>query len=99
MTRWSVWELQLAWLQVRTRHLVGTVVEEQCGRVTSAVLTIDFVSQAATTASGRIFTLQGPPGIDPDAQYMLVGFLRLRGASGEKNVTAEVSAAMSSVGA
>jgi hypothetical protein len=97
MTRWSCWELQLAWLKVRTRHLVGRVVETQSGRVSAAIVSIDSVSRTATTESGRNFTLQGPPGVDPDAQYLLTGLIRLRAGTDERNVTAEVAARLSDI--
>lgn len=90
MARWSFWELQLAWHPTPTLHLVGLVLEEQCGRVTSAVVGVDQVARTVSTASGRRFVLQGLPGTDPDAAYVLAGLRRIGGATSERNVTAEV---------
>lgn len=96
--RWSLWELQLAWLPARTKHLVGFVLEEQSGRVSSAVKGIDAVSRTVTSESGRTFVLEGPPGVDPDADYVMSILRRLGAITCERNVTAEVVAALVAAG-
>ena len=96
--RWSIWELQLAWLPERTRHLVGFVLEEQSGRVSSPVEGIDAVSRTVTSESGRAFVLAGPPGVDPDADYVMSILRRLGAVTSERNVTTEVVAALVAAG-
>jgi hypothetical protein len=98
MSHWSIWELQLSWLTSRTRHLVGRVVEEGCGKVSSTVVAIDAERRTVTTETGRVYVLQGPPGTDPDAAYTLHGFIRMHGASSETDVTAELVAQLASGG-
>lgn len=92
--RWSFWELQLAWLPERTRHLVGFVSEELSGRVSSSIKAMDAVSRTVTTESSRTFVLAGPPGVDPDAVYVMSILRRLGAVRDERNVTAEVVAAL-----
>lgn len=90
IARWSFWELQLAWLPERTRHLVGLVVAQQVGRVSNAIAGIDLNSRMVTTETGSTFVLEGPPGVDPDAAYVLSMLRRLGAISGERNVTADL---------
>lgn len=90
IAQWSIWELQLAWTPERTRHLVGLVVAQQVGRVTSTIAGIDASSRTVTTETGRTFVLEGPPGVDPDAAYVLSMLRRLGAIAGERNVTADL---------
>lgn len=50
-------------------HLLG-FVPQKAGRVTSAIYNFDSETQKITTASGRIYTLIGPPGKSDDAEYI-----------------------------
>ena len=90
IARWSFWELQLAWTPERTRHLVGLVVAQQVGRVSSAIASIDANSRTVTTETGRTFVLEGPPGVDPDAAYVLSMLRRLGAVAAERNVTTDL---------
>lgn len=89
---WSVWELQLAWREARTGHLLGRVLEKHCGEVSSPIVALDPVARVVTVESGRVYELLGPPGVDEDARYRLDGFIRMGGAAEARNVTAEFAA-------
>ena len=84
--------MQLPWLGKRTRHLVGWVVEEGSGKVSSTVVTVEPASRQVTTETGRVYTLDGPPAVHGDAQYTLHAFIRLHKAVEPTDVTAEVAA-------
>jgi hypothetical protein len=91
---WSVWELQLAWRETRTGHLLGRVLEKHCGEVSSPIVTLDPTTRVATVESGRVYELLGPPGADEDALYRLDGLVRMGGAAAARNVTAEFAACL-----
>lgn len=64
LTRWQVRQVGPA----GTRHCVGWAEYE--GRVTSSVVHFEPESRTATTRSGRRYRLEGPPGVDPDAEWV-----------------------------
>lgn len=65
LIRWSVFRTHKgSW------HLVGFCEENQEGRVSSAVETIDPETSRAVTRSGRVYQLLGPPGPDISALYV-----------------------------
>jgi hypothetical protein len=73
-----------------SRSLVGWCIENAEGRVSSAIHEFDQESLRGRTASGRVYQLQGPPGHDPDAEYVWARWLRINGYSDWVDVTAEV---------
>ena len=68
MTNWRVFQLRGPTGR-RSRHLVGRAGGE--GRVCSALASLDLLTLTAISGSGRFYRLPGPPGHDPDAQYVL----------------------------
>lgn len=69
----------------RTRHLVGRADWE--GRVCSEIVKFDTQDLRATTKSGRVYKLEGPPGRDLDAEYVFGIWLQGTGYTQEKDMT------------
>ncbi|WP_136525493.1 SANTA domain-containing protein [Geomonas ferrireducens] len=65
LTRWSVMETQDG-----ARHLVGYNSDNFEGRVSTPIKSFDSVTARVITQSGRIYELVGPPGYDPDADWV-----------------------------
>ncbi|ANB77352.1 hypothetical protein AYM40_35340 [Paraburkholderia phytofirmans OLGA172] len=53
-----------------TDRLVGARLDDFDGRVSSALTEFDRERMVATTRSGRVYLLQGPPGYNADAEYV-----------------------------
>ena len=69
----------------RSRHLVGWSGER--GRVSTAVDVIHLESMTATTESGRIYGMVGPPGWNSDASYVMGVWMRVNGVVRHKDMT------------
>lgn len=52
------------------RHVVGFNEIFAEGRVSTAIVSVDFDGRRCFTASGRVYYLHGPSGIDRDAEYV-----------------------------
>ncbi|MBI3568889.1 MAG: hypothetical protein HY084_11890 [Gemmatimonadetes bacterium] len=63
-------------------HLAGRNVSEGAGRMSSAITGFDRASKRAVTASGRVYSLVGPPGRDADGVWVADQWLRRRGLGG-----------------
>ena len=61
-------EVQMA--DITQHHLVGYCLQNNEGRVTSAVSHFSPTSLTAVTHSGRTYQLSGPPGNDRDACHV-----------------------------
>jgi len=83
MTHWRLFQL-LGQTGRRSRHLVGRAGGE--GRVCSALASLDLLTLTAISGSGRFYRLQGPPGQDPDAQYVWDAWSRFAGATHVRDV-------------
>lgn len=91
IVRWRVIETDL-----NERHLVGYVLENSEGRVSSALEEIDSKKRIVTTRSGRVYELSGPPGFDADGQHVWQRWKRINDVKSEQDVTQEVWAQLSS---
>lgn len=65
LTRWSVKETQTG-----ERHFVGYNIDDNEGRASTAIRSFDSCTARGITASGRIYQLVGPPGRDPDGDWV-----------------------------
>lgn len=65
LIRWQMIEVQMA--DVTQHYLVGYCLQNNEGRVTSAISHFNPTSLTAVTHSGRTYQLSGPPGNDCDA--------------------------------
>lgn len=63
--RWHVFETPKG-----TRHFCGYAMAYGEGRVSSPVVAFDPATMSGRTASGRVYRLDGPPGLHPDAAYV-----------------------------
>lgn len=84
---WSVREVAFVGDSERTRHLVGYVARRRSGRVTSAIKDFDKEKMTMTTARGRIYHLEGPPGFSNDGEYVWEEWKRLNEAIDEIDVS------------
>ena len=84
MTHWRLFQLRGPSGR-RSRHLVGRADDE--GRVCSSLARLDIISLTAVSWSGRHYTLCGPPGFDPDAEYVFTAWLQFTKASNAKDMT------------
>ncbi len=69
----------------RSRHLVGLADRE--GRVCSGIVLWDLKNLCATTVSGRVYQLMGPPGWNADADYVFEGWKAVNGCEKVKDMT------------
>lgn len=72
ISRWRLVQVKHAGALFQ-RHLVGLADDE--GRVTTAITALNLQTMQAETASGRIYTVFGPPGTDRDAAYVYAKWL------------------------
>lgn len=68
LIRWQMIEVQMA--DVTPHYLVGYCLQNNEGRVTSAVFHFNLMPLTAVTHSGRTYQLSGPPGNDRDACHV-----------------------------
>lgn len=88
LARWRVVEVYTKKAQVE-RHFIGYNVEDQEGRVSSAIQNFDPKVAQGTTRSGRVYELIGEPGRDPDGEYVWENWARIKQFTDEKDVTTE----------
>lgn len=67
---WSIKEVLFEEDEERTRHLIGFILEEEVGRVSSAIKNFDPDQMLIQTQSGRLYKLSGEPGKNLDADYV-----------------------------
>jgi hypothetical protein len=72
------------------RHFIGLCPECVGGRVSTAIQSFDQKSMRGLTRSGRVYQLVGPPGMDPDAIYVLNAWLEVNQVEMTKDVTEEL---------
>jgi hypothetical protein len=88
LQRWQVYRVDGA------DHLVGWNATDREGRVSSAIVNFDRRLRRITTGSGRTYSLDGPPGHDPDAEHVF-GIWRLAWEVRRvTNVTSEYSSSL-----
>jgi len=87
MTLWAIFET----LDQHHHHLVGLVMQDDAPKVTSYILPNSFnpaASSVLTAQSRRVYTLQGPPGLDVIAMHLWIAWVRGYGVTGFKEVSA-----------
>jgi hypothetical protein len=89
MMRWSIREAQFDDPNDQSRHVVGYVARKGKGRVSSAIQSFDREKMRIKTRSGRVYQLDGPPGFDPDAEYVWAHWKALNQVRDETDVTQE----------
>lgn len=90
LTNWSVREVPNIPGTGVDRVLVGYCVENREGRTSRPIKHIDLKAMVCTSESGRAYLLQGPPGDDPDAEYVFRSWCVINQVTQAANVTDEV---------
>ena len=91
---WSVFEVQLPGLTMRTRHFAGQNVTDHEGRTSSAITTFDAATGRGITQSGRVYQLHGGTGLSGDGEYTWCRWLSINSATDVMDVTAEIKKMM-----
>ena len=65
LLRWTVREIDAG-----SRHFVGARADDFSGRVSSAIVNFDSATMIGITRTGRAYRLEGPPGVNQDAEYV-----------------------------
>lgn len=86
---WSVREARFSDPDDSSHHLVGYLPRRGHGRVTSAIKAFDRTAMCITTSSGRVYYLEGQPGINPDAEYVWNIWKEANGVQEEVDVTGQ----------
>ncbi|MDP2325372.1 MAG: hypothetical protein Q8N51_15275 [Gammaproteobacteria bacterium] len=73
-----------------TRHLAGWSCEDHQGQVSSAVQRFDPSTRSCITGSGRVYRLQGCPGLGSDGEYVWNRWKGIAGVTEQRNVTQAV---------
>jgi len=89
ISRWSIREARFDEPNDQSRHVVGYVARKGKGRVSSAIQSFDRDKMRIQTRSGRVYQLEGPPGFDPDAEYVWAHWKTLNQVRDETDVTQE----------
>lgn len=94
---WSVFEVFLPGIGVRTRHFVGTSIRDREGRTSSPIESFDAATQQGITSSGRVYQLVGHrTGSSLDATYVWNRWKHLNQAEDIVDVTVEIKTMMES---
>ena len=72
------------------RHFVGWCNENQEGRVSSTIREFDPEGMKGVTSTGRVYQLQGAPGLNGDAEYVRNRWLSMYGNPHWSDVTGEL---------
>jgi hypothetical protein len=88
LRRWRVMEVVLR-NGIRSRHVWGHDVTNEAGRASSAIRKFNKEDMTATTHSGRIYQLLGPPGHANQGEYAWQNWCRINGVISESDVTDE----------
>ena len=83
LTGWRVFEAD------GTRHFAGWCVENQEGRVSSAIADFDAETMLGLTTSGRAYQLVGPPGLNREAEYVMSRWLDFNNIASVKQLSTE----------
>lgn len=69
LREWSVFEVADG-DGARYQFIIGVYLDVEEGRRSTPVLSWDFVARTASTTSGRLYRLHGPPARHPDAMWL-----------------------------
>jgi hypothetical protein len=88
LRRWRVMEVVLQNGSC-SRHVWGHDITNEAGRASSAIKQFNREDMTATTHSGRIYKLLGPPGNASRGEYAWQNWCRINGVVSESDVTGE----------
>jgi hypothetical protein len=72
----------------QTMHWVGYNADEGEGRVSSNMVEFDITTMRGKTKQGRVYTLEGPPGLEGDGTHVWTTWQGLNEITGVLDVTA-----------
>ncbi len=84
---WSIKEVIYGDSEHPTQHLVGYILEEGSGRVTSAIQSFDPENLIIQTRSGNQYLLDGESGWNKHAEYVWGRWKSINDARDEQDVT------------
>lgn len=70
LTSWGAFEVLIPRIGRPTTHVVGYSRDGMEGRVSSGFTKLDAERGQVITKSGRVYRLEGSPGLHPDAAYV-----------------------------
>ena len=70
IARWRAWEVQVPMYDAPSWHIVGYLVEARKGKVSSALASVLPSTEEVTTKTGKIYLLEGEPGVDSEASQL-----------------------------
>lgn len=88
---WRVYEVRGVYRDAPSRHLVGTQVGSESGRVSSAIKAFDVAARKGVSQSGRVYELLGRPGWSSEGDYVWSAYCRINSAQEVCDVTATVA--------
>jgi len=91
---WRVYETERG-----EHHFIGYCVENESGRVSSAIVSFDAKTRAGITRSGRRYVLSEEPGFNPDAFHVWSIWAARYGVTETKDVSDEYAVDASESGA
>ena len=92
---WSVFEVLLPAIGIRTRHFAGTNVFSGHGRVCSPIKSFDGTSRRGITSSGRVYELVGSlTGLCSNGSYVWNMWIQINDAKDIVDVTADIKSLM-----
>lgn len=74
---------------IRSRHVRGHDITNETGRASSAIMKFTVEDMTASTHSGRIYQLLGPPVNTSREEYAWQNWCRINGVVSEADVTDE----------
>jgi tricorn protease-like protein len=74
LSSWTIRELPDG-----NRHFVGYNARHFEGRASTKIVEFDFVKMRGRTNSGRVYQLDGPAGMNSDAEYVWSAWCRING--------------------
>jgi hypothetical protein len=90
VARWRAWEVQVPLYDAPSWHIVGYLVESRQGKVSSALLSVLPNTEEVTTKTGKIYLLEGEPGVDGEASQLWSDWQRQHDVLVLREVTTDV---------
>jgi hypothetical protein len=72
------------------RYAMGYNVGGQEGRASTEITEEDVSAKTVRTRSGRLYRLDGPPGLDADARYVWARYAAREGLTAVKDISADL---------
>jgi len=87
---WHVFGVQLPGRAGHTRHFSRTKVEDGHGKASTGIVAFDRLVRRGVTESGRVYLLDGSPGVEVNAAFAWDAFVRVNRAENIVDVSSEI---------